>query len=162
MISALHQRFPDTFTLLLTTSLSKALQPPNRQYLSTLTPEQREKEETSRISKQRTYLRISVELWLAGVLRNVEDGVSSSSSNHLESVQSQKDGVVAGLISSSSQEKKKLKKENDNPTGFVYRVLRELVKKKKKKKKKKKDKVYRSSFIHLFFSHFSLISLLPI
>lgn len=134
MISALHQRFPTTFTPLLTASLAKALQPFPKTYLASLTPEQREKEEVGRISKQRIYLRISVELWLVGVLRNVEDGVSSLNSSGLDDVDTQRDGV-AGLVSSSSSsstslEKKKQRKddkENNKPAGFVYRVLRDLV-----------------------------------
>ncbi|CAO3628795.1 unnamed protein product [Cunninghamella echinulata] len=131
VISALHQRFPDTFTLLLTSSLAKALQPSNKQYLATLTQEQRDKEESSRITKQRTYLRISVELWLVGVLRNVEDGITSLSASNLEGVETQRDGV-AGLVgsTSTSYDKKKTKKDgkdSNSPTGFVYRVLRELL-----------------------------------
>ncbi|CAO3598476.1 unnamed protein product [Absidia cylindrospora] len=132
VISALHQRFPTTFTLLLTSSLAKALQPFSKTYLASLTQEQREKEEASRISKQRIYLRISVELWLMGVLRNVEDGISSLGTSGLDDVDTQRDGV-AGLVGSSSSsstslEKKKLKKDKDEnkPTGFVYRVLRDL------------------------------------
>lgn len=116
---------------MLTSSLAKALQPSNKQYLATLTQEQREKEESSRITKQRTYLRISVELWLVGVLRNVEDGITSLSSSNLEGVETQRDGV-AGLVgsTSTSYDKKKTKKDakdSNSPTGFVYRVLRELV-----------------------------------
>ncbi|KAI8096391.1 armadillo-type protein [Halteromyces radiatus] len=130
VISALHQRFPNTFTLLLTSSLAKALQPFSKQYLASLSQEQREKEDASRIARQRTYLRIATELWLMGVLRNVEDGISSLGTSGLDDVDTQRDGV-AGLMSSSSTslDKKKLKKdekESNNPTGFVYRVLREL------------------------------------
>ncbi|CAO3634305.1 unnamed protein product [Cunninghamella blakesleeana] len=131
VISALHQQFPDTFTLLLTSSLAKVLQPSSKQYLATLSQEQREKEESSRITKQRTYLRISVELWLVGVLRNMEDGITSLSSSNLEGVETQRDGV-AGLVSSASTsyDKKKIKKDTkdiNSPTGFVYRVLKELL-----------------------------------
>jgi hypothetical protein len=51
----------------------------------------------------------------------------------LDTVDTQSDGV-AGLVGSSSStssnslaDKKKLKKDENKPTGFVYRVLRELV-----------------------------------
>jgi hypothetical protein len=68
-------------------------------------------------------------------LRNVEDGISVLGSSGLDTVDTQSDGV-AGLVGSSSStsstslaDKKKLKKDENKPTGFVYRVLRELVSK---------------------------------
>ncbi|KAF7727252.1 hypothetical protein EC973_007865 [Apophysomyces ossiformis] len=131
ILSALHQRFPDSFTPLLTYSLAKCLAPPTKQHLATLSQEQREKEEASRITRQRTYLRISVELWLAGVLRNVEDGISSLASANLEGVETQRDSV-AGLVgssSSSAKDRKKDEKEGDKDSklaGFVYRVLKDM------------------------------------
>ncbi|KAI9031872.1 armadillo-type protein [Phycomyces nitens] len=128
VISALHQRFPDTFTLLLTFGIFKILQLPSKQYLSTLAPEQREKEETSRILRQRTYLRIAVELWLVGVLRNIEDGIPSLASANLEGVEAPRDGV-AGMVG-STKEKKKDDKEIDKDSktgGFVYRILKDLL-----------------------------------
>ncbi|KAI8377492.1 armadillo-type protein [Radiomyces spectabilis] len=132
VLSALHQRFPNTFTRLLTYNMAKILQPPSKQHLASLTQEQREKEEQSRVFRQRTYLRIAVELWLVGVLRKVEDGIPSLASASLEGVETQRDGV-AGLGGSSStdalKEKKKEEKENDRATtqgGFVFRVLKDL------------------------------------
>lgn len=123
----MHQRFPDTFTLLLTYHLAKALQPPSRQLLSSLTQDQREKEESSRISKQRTYLRIAVELWLAGVLRNVEDGIPTLASANIEGVESQRDGV-AGLVGSAPSVKPKKKDDAGNKfVGFIYSVLYDLL-----------------------------------
>ncbi|KAG1175001.1 hypothetical protein G6F70_000728 [Rhizopus microsporus] len=100
VISALHQRFPDTFTLLLSGQLSKSLQPPNKQYLATLSAEQREKEESARITKQRTYLRIACELWLVGVLRSVSDGKSVLAAN-MNGVETHRDGV-AGFVNNST------------------------------------------------------------
>ncbi|KAI9278600.1 armadillo-type protein [Phascolomyces articulosus] len=136
VISALHQRFPETFTLLLTYNLAKALQLPTRQHLASLTQEQRDKEESTRISRQRTYLRISVELWLADVLRNVEDGIPSLASTSLEGVESQRDGVAGFVGSSSSTSLKSRKKDNEReekngkkPTesNFVYHALKGLL-----------------------------------
>ncbi|ORX47013.1 ARM repeat-containing protein [Hesseltinella vesiculosa] len=129
VVSALHQRFPTTFTLLLTSGLAKALQPSNRQQLAAMTPEQQEKEETSRISRQRTYLRLSTELWLVSVLRNVEDGVTALAST--EGVPGQDDGMTGLADALTSNKKKKsvspVTSENSGPKGFVYRVLRELL-----------------------------------
>ncbi|OAD02083.1 hypothetical protein MUCCIDRAFT_74058 [Mucor lusitanicus CBS 277.49] len=111
VISALHQRFPDTFTLLLTYQLAKVLQVPSKQYLATLSAEQKEKEESARIIKQRTYLRIVCELWLVNVLRYVED--------------------VAGLIGDSQQMKPQQSQAkqvgNQTKEPFVYRVLKEML-----------------------------------
>lgn len=116
----MHQRFPDTFTPLLTFHLAKLLQPPNR-----LSPE---KEESSRVSKQRTYLRIAVELWLAGVLRNVEDGIPTLASANLEGVESQGDGVAGFMGSTKTRNTNEANKDaNTVGGGFVYGVLKELV-----------------------------------
>ncbi|KAG2224950.1 hypothetical protein INT45_000071 [Circinella minor] len=130
VISALHQRFPETFTLLLTYNLAKALSQPSRQHLNSLSQDQRDKEESTRISRQRTYLRISVELWLADVLRNVEDGIPSLASTSLEGVESQRDGV-AGFVGSSSSTSLKSRKKEDNEkktkSNFVYNALKGLL-----------------------------------
>ena len=98
--------------------------------MNSLTQEQRDKEESTRISRQRTYLRISVELWLADVLRNVEDGIPSLASTSLEGVESQRDGV-AGFVGSSSSTSLKSRKKEDNEkktkSNFVYNALKGLV-----------------------------------
>lgn len=127
MISALHQRFPDTFTPLFTFQLQKALQPSTRQQLASLTDEQRDKEETTRVSRQRTYMRIAVELWLACVLRNVEDGIPTLASGNLEGVESSHDGV-AGFVGSASTKTSRRKDDTPKSTGvFVFAVLRDLL-----------------------------------
>ncbi|KAH8549365.1 armadillo-type protein [Umbelopsis sp. PMI_123] len=131
VISALHQRFPDSFTLLFTYQLAKVLAPPTKQQLASLTPEQREKEDTSRALRQRTYLRLASELWLVNVLRNVSDGVATPAAVNLEGMETQRDNV-AGLVGSTSsiKEKSKETKETDQDAqsghGFVYSVLRDL------------------------------------
>lgn len=140
VISALHQRFPDTFTLLLSYQLAKALAVPSKQYLATLSVEQKEKEESARIIKQRTYLRIVCELWLVGVLRSVSDGVATLSSLNVGGVETHRD-AVAGLIggTSSSSNNNNNNSSTANPSnakktaaakdegGFVYRVLYDML-----------------------------------
>ncbi|CAG8474585.1 970_t:CDS:10 [Diversispora eburnea] len=129
VISALHQRFPDTFTPFLTYNLARSLTPPNKQQLAILTLEQREKEEGARILKQRILLRIACELWLLGVLRNVEDGVAALNSGGAAvgagSVNGVKDNV-AGFVSSPIKESKESKETKTSGEGFIYTVLKDL------------------------------------
>ncbi|KAF5354670.1 hypothetical protein D9756_005377 [Leucocoprinus leucothites] len=70
VISHLHRRFPRTFTPVLVSSLSSAIAAPSRTSLSSLSPEQREKEDNIRILRQRPVLRICSELALVGVIRD--------------------------------------------------------------------------------------------
>lgn len=68
-----------------------------------------------------------MELWLAGVLRNVEDGIPTLASANIEGVESQRDGV-AGLVGSAPTIKPKKKDDSTNKSaGFVYSVLYELL-----------------------------------
>ncbi|KAK7053362.1 mRNA decay protein [Paramarasmius palmivorus] len=69
-ISSLHRRFPKSFTPALVSSLASALSVPSRASLQSLAPEQREKEDASRVSRQRPILRICSELALVGVIRD--------------------------------------------------------------------------------------------
>ena len=70
IISALHRRFPSTFTPALITALSASLAAPSKAALSALSPEQREKEDTSRVTRQRPVLRVCAELALVGIIRD--------------------------------------------------------------------------------------------
>ncbi|THV02346.1 ARM repeat-containing protein [Dendrothele bispora CBS 962.96] len=70
IISALHRRFPATFTPSLVSLMSQALSVPSRSSLSGLTQEQREKEDSSRVTRQRPVLRVCSELALVGVIRD--------------------------------------------------------------------------------------------
>ncbi|KAI9453157.1 ARM repeat-containing protein [Lactarius psammicola] len=70
VISALHQRFPAKFTPALVTTLGGALAPPNKAALATIAPEQRDKEEAARVTRQRPVLRVCAELALVGVIRD--------------------------------------------------------------------------------------------
>lgn len=108
---------------------------PSRQYLASLSVEQKEKEESARIIKQRTYLRIVCELWLVGVLRSVNDGVSTLSSLNVGGVETHRD-AVAGLIGGTSNTNnsstaspsstKKVTAAKDEG-GFVYRILYDML-----------------------------------
>ncbi|KAF9340436.1 hypothetical protein BGZ91_002062 [Linnemannia elongata] len=136
VISALHQRFPDTFTLLFTYHLAKALAPSPKlthQQLAQAgtTPEQREKEESSRISRQRVLSRVATELWLVGVLRNVEDGVASlgtegSTGVSAKSGSATKDAAAAALTGSSKDSKGALADGKAMP-NFIYTILHDLL-----------------------------------
>lgn len=70
IISHLHRRFPKTFTPVLISSLSTAIAAPSRASLGSLTVEQREKEDSTRVLRQRPVLRICSELALVGVIRD--------------------------------------------------------------------------------------------
>ncbi|KAK7005600.1 nonsense-mediated mRNA decay factor [Favolaschia claudopus] len=59
IISALHRRFPATFTPAMVSALSGALAAPSRATLAALAPEQREKDDTARVIRQRPVLRLS-------------------------------------------------------------------------------------------------------
>ena len=54
-------------------SLAAALAPPSRASLAGLPPEQREKDDTARIAKQRPVLRVCSELVLVGIIRESPD-----------------------------------------------------------------------------------------
>ncbi|CCL99869.1 uncharacterized protein FIBRA_01894 [Fibroporia radiculosa] len=73
IISLLHRRFPKTFTPSLISSLSVAMAPPSRAVLSAMNPEQREKEETARVSRQRPVIRVCAELALVGIIKDGPD-----------------------------------------------------------------------------------------
>ncbi|CAG8543409.1 15191_t:CDS:10, partial [Acaulospora morrowiae] len=117
VISALHQRFPDTFTPFLTATLTRSLAPPNKQQLAILTAEQREKEEGARIMKQRILLRIAGELWLLGVLRNVEE-INGGGAGNMNGV---------GFTNNSAKESKESKETKSSVEGFMYTVLKDLL-----------------------------------
>ncbi|KAG6886162.1 hypothetical protein C0993_000680 [Termitomyces sp. T159_Od127] len=70
IISSLHQRFASTFTPALLLALSSAISAPNRAVLNALTTEQREKEENSRVIRQRPVVRVCSELALVGVIKD--------------------------------------------------------------------------------------------
>jgi regulator of nonsense transcripts 2 len=73
VISAIHQRFSATFTPNLLSLLEQSLAPPAKQALANLPQDQREKEESSRVIRQRPLLRLSAELAMVGVWRDAPD-----------------------------------------------------------------------------------------
>lgn len=74
IVSALHQRFgPDEFTRYIGWLVGRGLSTPDRVQLKALAHEVREREEKDRVSRQRILLRVATELWLVGVLKNLED-----------------------------------------------------------------------------------------
>lgn len=76
--SSLHQRFASPFTTVLAFHLVRALSPPPASHLAALTVEQREKDESSRIGRQRILIRVVTELWLVGVFRTVQDALDGA------------------------------------------------------------------------------------
>jgi len=70
VISALHRRFPTSFTPALITALASVLVPSNKAALAAMAPEQREKEEAARVTRQRPVTRVCAELALVGVIRD--------------------------------------------------------------------------------------------
>lgn len=70
IISAFHRRFPKTFTPGLVSNLAVAISAPSRAALASLTPEQREKEDSARVVRQRPIARVCSELALVGIIRD--------------------------------------------------------------------------------------------
>ena len=54
-------------------NILRALAPSNPQQLATLSVDQREKEESARLIRQRVFLRVTTELWLVGIIRSISD-----------------------------------------------------------------------------------------
>ncbi|KAF8200931.1 transcription factor [Pholiota molesta] len=73
VISAVHRRFPKTFTPALISNISAAISAPPRSTLATLTPEQREKDDAARVTRQRPVVRVSSELALVGIIKDAPD-----------------------------------------------------------------------------------------
>ena len=57
----------------MTVNILRALAPSNPQQLATLSVDQREKEESARLIRQRVFLRVTTELWLVGIIRSISD-----------------------------------------------------------------------------------------
>jgi regulator of nonsense transcripts 2 len=54
-------------------NLSSALSSPSRPSLAALAPEQREKEDTARVTRQRPVIRVCSELALVGIIKDASD-----------------------------------------------------------------------------------------
>ncbi|KAG8901047.1 hypothetical protein FRB99_005589 [Tulasnella sp. 403] len=70
IISLLHRRFPSDFTPPFLSGLAQGLIPPSKQALASLSQEQREKDESARVLRQRPLLRVYIELALVGILQD--------------------------------------------------------------------------------------------
>lgn len=75
IISALHRRFPTSFSTSLIPLLTAALAQPPRDSSAQGDPasDQREKEDAARITRQRPVLRVAAELALTGVIRDKDN-----------------------------------------------------------------------------------------
>lgn len=81
--------------------------------MASLTPEQREKEDSQRLLKQRILLRVSVELWLVGVLRTLNDAIPL--------------GVVTNTNSQLKSSKYQKRSENHTNEPFVYSIIKDII-----------------------------------
>ena len=79
LISALHQRFGAEFSIPLTVNVAQQLGTGDRNALQQLQPEQREKEETQRVARQRILIRGAVELAIMAISGPPKDNQSASS-----------------------------------------------------------------------------------
>ncbi|KAF7984246.1 hypothetical protein HWV62_16072 [Athelia sp. TMB] len=70
VISSLHRRFSKSFTPNLVALFNTALSAPPRAALSALAQEQREKDDSARITRQRPVLRVCAELALVGIIKD--------------------------------------------------------------------------------------------
>ncbi|TGZ85719.1 ARM repeat-containing protein [Ascodesmis nigricans] len=115
VVSALHQRFQEDFTPRLTFAIAKGLANPRAEALKNFTPEQREREEKERQARQRSLLRIGVELWLVGVLRTVQDAVGA-------------EDVTGGKNGPTKTPTPTIRKKDDaDAEPFPLEVLKELL-----------------------------------
>ncbi|MBW0469217.1 hypothetical protein O181_008932 [Austropuccinia psidii MF-1] len=78
VISALHQRFSTNFSEPFFQQFLSGLALPTKQHLSSLTQEQREREENARILRQRSLLRCLAEFDLVGLLRYTGKQIAAS------------------------------------------------------------------------------------
>ncbi|KAJ2007145.1 mRNA decay protein [Coemansia thaxteri] len=106
VMSALHARFPSQFTVPLIRALLKALSPPSVAALAAMSPEQRERDEQSRLARQKTLLRVLAEMYLSGLLWGIDalqagvDGLDRAAAFTLSHVAQA--GSASGTASSSS------------------------------------------------------------
>ncbi|KAG5518386.1 hypothetical protein PMAC_003183 [Pneumocystis sp. 'macacae'] len=113
VVSALHQRFSTLFTPFLTFQIARGLTQPLKSYMASLTPEQREKEDSQRLLKQRILLRVSVELWLVGVLRTLNDAIPF--------------GVATNTNSQLKPSKYQKRSESNINEPFVYSIIKDII-----------------------------------
>lgn len=70
VVCTLHRRFPTSFSPTFVDMLASAIAAPSRAALAALPPDQREKEDAARVTRQRPILRVCSELALVGIIRD--------------------------------------------------------------------------------------------
>ncbi|KAF8477425.1 armadillo-type protein [Kalaharituber pfeilii] len=124
-VSVLHQRFQHQFTPHLTYALAKGLATPRADVLKTLTPEQREREEKDRLSRQRVLLRVAVELWLVEVVRTLDDAISVDEALSKQGTGSKSASVSASATASALPRRRD--KQDGESEPFPLEVLKDLL-----------------------------------
>ncbi|KAJ2517591.1 mRNA decay protein [Coemansia sp. RSA 1939] len=110
VMSALHSRFPLRFTVPLVKQLLKGLAPPVLSALAAMSPEQREKEEQVRLSRQKTLLRVVAEMYLNGLLWGIDslsggvDGLDHTSAFMLSYTPPSSGSTAAGSGTGTSKQ----------------------------------------------------------
>lgn len=119
--SALHQRFSKDFTPQLTYALAKGLATPKPDIIRGFTPDQKEREEKDRLARHRVLLRVAVELWLVGVVRTVEDAIST------EDVATASKGVAGKQATTAVLHTGKKRGPDDVSEPFPVEVLKDML-----------------------------------
>ncbi|KAJ9078754.1 mRNA decay protein [Entomophthora muscae] len=120
VISALHQRFPDSFTPELFETLRKMLSPSGK------TSATADRDEASRLLRQRTVLRVTTEVWLAGVFWGMENGLTIQKSG----AEAQLEALLASLESGQAEwpvAANASAKSKSNRLGLVYHSIKDLI-----------------------------------
>ena len=73
IISAFHRRFPNVFARTVVGLFATTLAAPSRSALASLASEQRDKEESTRVARQRPVLRVCSEFALVGLIKDAPD-----------------------------------------------------------------------------------------
>ncbi|KAK6346650.1 hypothetical protein TWF696_006770 [Orbilia brochopaga] len=108
IVSALHQRFGRSFTPFIVWNIAKGLSTPGKEQLRGLPTDQKEKEESARLVRQRVLLRVATELWLVGVVRTLDDAInpddSSASASGSKSADNAKKQTATTIAKSGDDE----------------------------------------------------------
>jgi regulator of nonsense transcripts 2 len=122
VVSALHQRFgPSEFTGYLGWLVGRGLSTPDKSYLKTLSHDVREREEKERLVRQRGLIRVATELWLAGVLRSLNDVVCP------EFESKGKDGAKVAEPSAKAKAAGAAKTGTSDDDPFPLEILKDLL-----------------------------------
>ncbi|KAI0223660.1 mRNA decay protein [Massospora cicadina] len=117
VISALHQRFPDSFTPELFEALRKMLLPPGK------AANPAERDEASRLLRQRIVLRVTTEVWLVGVFWGIENGLTSQRPG----AEAQLDALLTNLRDQAEWPTSTSATLKNNRLGLVYHSVKDLL-----------------------------------